>query len=164
MDKLKSKEIMFSYHYARLRNSKEAAIIAGYKQANAAAVGNKLLMKQSIIKAVDVFSSKDKQDELYQCVIAGLKRIAFSSSSDSVKLLFCSKDDALSQLENLDLFHVAEIKIPRENAMEIKFFDRFKALEKLAQMANDSDNQAGKSNFFNALNECVPDEEELDEV
>jgi hypothetical protein len=32
---------------------------------------------------------------------------------------------------------VSEIKKPKEGALEIKFFDRFKALEKLAEETND---------------------------
>lgn len=45
-----------------------------------------------------------------------------------------------AQLENMDLFLVSEIKRPKDGAMEIKFFDRLKALEKLENDNSLSDN------------------------
>ena len=43
------------------------------------------------------------------------------------------------QLEHMDLFLVSEIKRPKDGSMEIKFFDRLKALEKLT---DDSEKEA----------------------
>lgn len=57
--------------------------------------------------------------------------------------------DSIENLENYDLFNVAEIKRPKENAMEIKFFDRLKALEKL-ELLSKSD-KGNTSDFYNAI-------------
>ena len=61
--------------------------------------------------------------------LCGYRRIAFGNISDAVKLILESDGDRLDA-EKLDLFNVAEIKKPRGGGMEIKFFDRLKALEK----------------------------------
>ena len=52
-----------------------------------------------------------------------------------------SKKKFEKKLRNMDLFLVSEIKKPRDGNMEIKFFDRLKALEKLEQQV-DSDGGA----------------------
>ena len=44
-------------------------------------------------------------------------------------------------LENMDLYMVSEIRKPRDGAMEIKFFDRIKALEKLCQLSSGEDSK-----------------------
>jgi hypothetical protein len=41
-------------------------------------------------------------------------------------------------MESLELFNVSEIKKPKGGGIEIKFFDRLKALEHLEALANGS--------------------------
>ena len=48
----------------------------------------------------------------------------------AISLLFM-ENPSVDKLKTMDLFSVAEIKRPKDGAMEIKFFDRLKALEKL---------------------------------
>ena len=67
-------------------------------------------------------------------LLCGYRRIAFGNISDAVKLILESDGDRLDA-EKLDLFNVAEIKKPRGGGMEIKFFDRLKALEKIEQLS-----------------------------
>lgn len=55
----------------------------------------------------------------------------------------------VEKLKNMDLYCVSEIRRPKEGAMEIKFFDRLKALEKL-EAGSLEDN--GAVSFFEALN------------
>lgn len=59
----------------------------------------------------------------------GYERLALGKVTDAIKLLYCENlsDD---EIEKLDLTNIAEIKKPKDGAMEIKFFDRLKALEK----------------------------------
>ncbi len=54
------------------------------------------------------------------------------------------------QLKDMDLFSVSEIKKPKDGAMEIKFFDRLKALEKfeILSLSNSED----KNPLYEALN------------
>jgi len=50
----------------------------------------------------------------------------------------------------MDLFCVSEIRKPRENALEIKFFDRLEALEKLAQLSEKNDTESSIP-FYQAI-------------
>lgn len=66
----------------------------------------------------------------------GYERLAFGSTADAFRLLMSTSDDA-PDVGALDLFNVAEIKRPKDGAMEIKFFDRLKALEQLGNIPED---------------------------
>lgn len=151
IQKLKPKEQLFCYYYAKLRNSKEAAIKAGFNCLIAERQGDKLLMESSIITIIEQINSKIQDDNLTQCVISGLKRLAFSTTNDSVKLMFTNRDDMKKIIDELDLFHVSEIKMPKENSIEVKFFDRFKALEKLSELALITSNKDDALEFYKAL-------------
>ena len=48
-----------------------------------------------------------------------------------------------------DLFNVSEIRRPKDGAMEIKFFDRIRALEKLEAAVDDSETRL--ADFYSAL-------------
>ena len=61
----------------------------------------------------------------------GLRRLAFGEIHDAVLLLFADESEILEKLGELDLFNISEIKRPKGGGMEIKFFDRIRALEKL---------------------------------
>lgn len=63
---------------------------------------------------------------------AGYQRLAFGSICDAISLLYKS-DPSKEDLEGMDLFLVSEIKRPKDGSMEIKFFDRLKALENSVQ-------------------------------
>lgn len=92
-----------------------------------------------------------------QKAYAGYERIAFGSVNDAVKLLF--EDEGFrTGAEEYDLFNVAEIKRPKEGALEIKFFDRLKALEKLEQYGQND--EGGSSDFYKALIGGIRDGEE----
>lgn len=79
----------------------------------------------------------------------GLSKLAFGCTADAVSLLFLDENAALERLPRLNLFNVSEIKRPKGGGMEIKFFDRIKACEKLREAA------AGKGDeglsFYEAL-------------
>ncbi len=77
----------------------------------------------------------------------GYERLAFGSTADAFRLLMSSGDD-VPDVGALDLFNVAEIKRPKDGAMEIKFFDRLKALEQLGDIPESGD---AASSFYEAL-------------
>ena len=83
-------------------------------------------------------------------VIEGLRRLAFGDIQDAITLLFESEENILSVLPTLDLFNVSEIKKQKGGGMEIKFFDRIKALEKLREVIGSDDKQTAVS-FYDAL-------------
>ncbi len=78
-----------------------------------------------------------------------LSKLAFGSVSDAVSLLFMGEEEALQRLPKLNLYSVSEIKRPKGGGMEIKFFDRIKACEKLRELS--SDGKEGETSFFEAL-------------
>lgn len=146
MKNLTCREELFCRIYASCRNAREAAFKAGYKVCPEAAA-RKLLARSAIrertekIKKETVISSEE--------VRAGLHRIAFSSSADAVKLIFSENAENID-IEELDLFNVSEIKRQKGGGLEIKFFDRIKALEKLGEISEQSAENSS-SPFYEAL-------------
>ena len=145
--KLTKKEVDFCRHYVRLRNPKEAALRSGFT----------LLPEY---RGVAMLSRKEIREKITQLekecpatsnlVSAGLKRLAFGSVSDAIRLILCVNENCSPDIDSLDLFDVSEIKITNGKGMEIKFFDRLKALERLADIScDDSDN--GALSFYEAI-------------
>lgn len=150
-DILKAKEKLFCYYYLKLRNEKEAAIQSGFDKKNAQKIATRLLEDKGIISFIKKIQKEINDDDIVQSVIAGFKRLAFSSSSDVLNIIALTKEELLLSIGQLDLFHVSEIKMPKENAIEIKFFDRFKALEKLMDIVDMKKDSQTANNFYNAL-------------
>ena len=84
---------------------------------------------------------------LPQLAAAGYYRMAFGGVADALKLLY-TENPTDEQLSEMDLFMISEIKKPKDGMLEIKFFDRLKALEKLESK---SEADAGVSNLFDAI-------------
>lgn len=84
-------------------------------------------------------------------VLLGYERLAFGNTADAFKLLM-GESPPENFAENMDLFNVAEIKKPKDGAMEIKFFDRIKALEHL-ETVPDSDEKTAA--FYDVLSDCA---------
>ena len=94
---------------------------------------------------------KEKK-QLEKDVIAILKRIAFNPLQDSINLLFLNEDDAKEKISELDLFCVSEIKKPKDGSLEIKFMDRYRALEKLLEISNSDNGAQTLQSLYKALN------------
>lgn len=145
--KLTKKELDFCRIYVRLRNPKEAAIRAGYEiLPEYRAIG--LLSKKEIQQKITELEKEVTADE--NLISAGLQRLAFGSCADAVKLILSANQDATPDIDSLDLFNVSEIKFTCGKGMEIKFFDRLKALEKLSEISQ-SGNDTGALSFYEAL-------------
>lgn len=80
----------------------------------------------------------------------GYQRLAFGSIADAVKLLYMESPDPHT-LEQMDFFCISEIRRPKDGAMEIKFFDRLRALERLE--LSESTGCGKASPFYEALEE-----------
>lgn len=142
---LSAKEELFCTYYCLDRNGREAAAKSGYRSPQRSA--EKLLRKKEVtafIKAADEKRKKQKAD-----VAAGYYRLAFGCVADAVKLLFCDEMNE-AELEKADLFSVSEIKRAKGGGIEIKFFDRLKALEKLEGLCLSDSNSAAKA-FYCAI-------------
>lgn len=81
---------------------------------------------------------KERKEE----ALEGFRRIAFGDVRDPVRLLFC--DDVSSRTLNaMDLFSIAEIKRPKGGGMEIKFWDRIRALECIRELEQEESPDCG---------------------
>ncbi len=145
--KLTKKELNFCRIYVRLRNPKEAALHAGYDiLPEYRAIS--LLSKKEIRKKITELEKEALADE--NLISAGLQRLAFGSCADAVKLILSVNQNTSPDIDSLDLFNVAEIKFTCGKSMEIKFFDRLKALEKLAEVSQNG-KETGAISFYEAL-------------
>lgn len=139
---LTPKEKEFCRFYSVCGNHREAAARAGMAFPDRA--GLKLLQRQDIIDEISL--QKESAGRIADAS-DGLRRIAFGSVVDAVKLIF-SDDGYTADIEGLDLFMVSEIKRSKTGGIEIKFFDRIKALEMLLTAAPAAD---GSAPFIDAI-------------
>lgn len=135
----------FCRFYINCGNAAEAAEKAGFPDPSGA--GQLLLDNEEVTSELKrLYEIKLLQNE--QRVMAGYERLAFGNAEGAARLLFA--DDPAEVLRNgCDLFNVAEIRRPREGALEIKFFDRVKALERLQEIRRDQ--KTGASDFYRAV-------------
>lgn len=126
-----------------------AAKRAGYDK-NAETVGEKLLCRNDIADEIENLS-KQREKTLANMASVGYQRLAFGNISDAVSLLYM-ENPSQADLGTMDLFLVSEIKRPKDGSMEIKFFDRLKALEKL-EKNNIAENDA--KSLFEAISESA---------
>ena len=124
---LTKKEIEFCRYFAVCRNMREAAAKAGFAFPERS--GLRLLSKDSVVKEIERLSGRN---EAVVSAVDGLKRIAFGSVADAVRLIL--EPEAVDP-EKLDLFMVSELKCT-DRCIEIKFFDRIKALTALLEVTD----------------------------
>ena len=147
--KLSRRERLFCRFYCATGNAREAAVRSGYQRAPEEK-GLELLADDSII--AEIKRGMERERELAKVkALKGLERIAFGSIADAARLV-CSDSPPLLCLDGLDLFLISEIKKPKDGAMEIKFFDRLKALERLMQEGEQDSSSALP--LYNALREA----------
>lgn len=142
-ERLTKKEREFCRYYVSVRNAREAAALSGYTafpQKN----GMRLLHKQAVRDEIDFLVKQENgiRDE----AAAGFRRLAFGSVADAVRLI----EGKGENLDSMDLFMVSDIKMPKGGGMEIKFFDRQKALESLMALQNNSSDNSAMP-FYKAL-------------
>ena len=129
------KEDKFCCFYSSNGNVRLSAVMAGYSS-NPEQTGQQLLTRGDI--AVRVKEYRDTRvNDLRFMALLGYERLAFGSIADCIQLLYMEAP-TLQRLEAMDLFMISEIKKPKDGAMEIKFFDRIKALEKLSEAQEDT--------------------------
>ena len=149
---LEEKEKLFCLFFSQSRDARSAAAKAGYGL-KARKIGITLLERGEIKKEIEKIDKKRRihRDE----VIAGYRQLAFGNISDAVRLA-CSDDKSPLSPEKLDLFNVSEIKRPKGGGMEIKFFDRLKALEHLEALCALGNDESALP-FYAALEKSAAD-------
>ncbi len=145
---LTEKEEIFCQYFAESCSPREAAAKAGYSFPEKTAI--KLLSQERIQNEIQSLFSQNAKSCLKEQAISGLKRIAFGSVADAVALMFTDGELTSKTLEEMDLFCVSEIKKPRADALEIKFFNRLDALEKLIELAESTDTDSSIP-FYKAI-------------
>ena len=148
-DLLTPQQLHFCSQYINTGNAKEAAILANYKT-NPEQKGIALLTDKKIAQEIERLYEEKKKNLMYKACV-GYERLAFGSIADAVKLLFMEAVN-FGALNEMDLFNVSEIK-KKDNVVEIKFFDRLKALEKLEQSDAAQKNDANP--FYFALEQGI---------
>lgn len=88
----------------------------------------------------------ENEAELREKILQGYERLAFGSVADAVRLLF-AEDVTPCTARKMDLFSVAEIKRPKGGGMEIRFFDRIKALQCMEALGEST----SPTGFYHAL-------------
>lgn len=145
---LQQKRKSFCCNYVLLGNVAEAAVRAGFDRENALLEGVACLesaeCKRLISQLRDILSDSGN-------VVAGLKRLAFGSCTDAVYLVFADELPPPSVISNLDLFNVSEIKRVKGGGVEVKLFDRQKALEKLFEFENTCSDRGNAASLIEAL-------------
>lgn len=145
---IQQKRKEFCCNYVLYGNVKEAAILAGFEKENALLDGVECLesakCKKLISQLREVLSDSGN-------VIAGLKRLAFGSCADAVYLVFADELPPSSIISELDLFNVSEIKRVKGGGVEVKLFDRQKALEKLFEFENSCSDRGSAASLIEAL-------------
>ena len=142
--KLKSREKLFCLFYCQCRSPRLAAASAGYRIFSARAAAR-------LISRPDIQAEIEKIDSVmpvtHSEIVSGCRTLAFGSAADAFSLILCGDEELTAErIEALNLMNVSEIKRPKGGGIEIKFFDRLKALEKLYELSSAQGD--GEAPFF----------------
>ena len=137
---LTNKEKLFCIYFASGRGPSEAAARSGFRFSERA--GLKLLKREDIRN--EIRSCMMQRADERQQAAEGYYRLAFGCCGDGIKLLF-KEDITEMELEEMDLFNISEIKRKKGGDIEIKFFDRIKALDRLVEIEASSGTNPGTS-------------------
>lgn len=144
---LTEKERLFCAYFAEDGDARGCAARAGFSVAPKRSAA-RLLGRDEIRAEI---AKLEKEKKAVNAVEKGLMRLAFGSVADAMKLMLCEEAMSSEEIEKLDLFNVSEIKRPKGGGLEIKFFDRIKALERLEKLSGVEENS--QSSFIQALSE-----------
>lgn len=145
---LQQKRKAFCCNYVLLGNVAEAAIRAGFDKNNALLEGIRCLRSASCKSLIAQLRAALSDGG---SVTSGLKRLAFGSCCDAVYLVFAEELPPADVISGLDLFNVSEIKRVKGGGVEVKFFDRQKALEKLYELETSYSGNESAASLIEAL-------------
>jgi len=140
---------LFCCYFVKYGNIREAAIKAGFPPETAMADGIECLCSVSCQKMISKLYSALGVN--INGIMSGLERLAFGNSNDAVFLAFSEDLPSPDAVAGLDLFNVSEIKKIKGGGVEIKLFDRLKALEKMFEITSSCDSSGIADSFINAL-------------
>lgn len=145
---LSEREKLFCRRQLRLQNAREAAAGAGYGLDHCKTRGENLMAREDI----RAFLEQLEREEGYngrQALEEGLRRLAFGSAADCVRLAFLEEAPDAKTLEGMDLFSLSAFK-RNKGVSEVKLYDRVQAMEALAGLL-DRQEEAGIRPLYEAL-------------
>ena len=151
--RLTKRETAFCGHYHRLRDVREAAALAGLTPEQGEALLRTGRVRETLREWDEAACDPGR---LRGDVIAGLKRLAFGTAADSVRWV----QEEAPDWEKVDLFRVSEIKRRQNDTLEVRFFDRFRAMEMLLELAESERSGDGAARLYQALERSIPTGEE----
>lgn len=157
---IKGKRKRFCTLYVVLGDAEEAAIKAGFEKEKALDEAVACLRSSACRRSI---SELRKALGDGGSVISGLRRLAFGSCNDAVLLALSEDVPSADMLGSLDLFNVSEIKRIKGGSVEVKLFDRMKALEKLYELENAFDDRGRSTGLIEALTASAREEGDLDD-
>ena len=143
-NKLTAREREFCLSFMQSGDAQLSARRAGFR--NPDSEGERLLSNEKICTELERLSEL-RGRLLTALSVIGYQRLAFGSAADAASLLF-EENPSREALGKMDLFLVSEIRRPKDGAMEIKFFDRARALEKLASLSMERESS---SSLYDAI-------------
>ncbi len=144
---LSEKEELFCSYLGLGLSPREAAAKCGYHFPERSAI--KLLSKKEIISAI---KKNEPKAPTATEIIAGLRRLSFGSIADVIRLITAEDLRALNP-DELELSSISELKFTKNGGIEVKFFDRLKALEALSSFSKEQDRP--DISFFEALDKSA---------
>ena len=148
---------LFCFYTARGYSPEDAAKAAGYPPAECGEQAALLLGQAPIRRRCKKLSKELRWCSPGVLARAGLERLALAGADGAATLL--KEDGELD--EAADLYGVSEIKRPKGGGLEIRFFDRLKALSLLAEL--DGENPESTGSLLDALSRSARELEDGDE-
>ena len=146
----------FAKMFVRTRNGSETAVRLGASPEDAKSIEADLMASAAVKREIRRLDKEDAQTLCY--VKTGLSRLAFGSINEAAALVFDEQPER-SDILRADLFNVSEIKRVKGGGVEMKFFDRQKALEKLVELDPDLKEVSAAQEFLNAVYGAAQDTE-----
>ncbi len=138
----------FAMAFDKLRNEEESAVAVGISPLRAKLEGLRLVRSARVKRQLASIEKKKTGRESE--IRAGLERLAYGRVNDAVALVF-QEEITPHMLASADLYNVSEIKKIKGGGVEIKFFDRQKALERLDEMNSEIRRDRKAQSFVKSL-------------
>ncbi len=148
----------FCRYYLRLGNAEEAALRAGFPVATAFDDALQILETAKYRNYLETLAAQPALP-IERMVLAGLSRLAFGAANDAARLVCAETLPSAAELATLDLFQVSELKRDKGGGVEVKLFDRQRAMERLLAIAASSDAAATTAALLSALHPAKSDSE-----
>lgn len=147
---LDNRQKSFARAFSHCFDAKTAAILIGIPPDEALSEGQRLISQPAVRRRIEKHCLEKLR--LYDSVRAGLEKIAFGRCNDAVLLAFTQKEALSPSLtDGLDLSLISAIKRDKDGGVDIKLYDRLKALEALIRLDEAGSSESAAQSFLSAL-------------